>query len=74
MLYAQFYNKCAVTKGQLIEACGDRAVVIYDGRVSRDTTLADAAVECKKRGYSGYALFHGPSFTRSTRVTSIQKV
>lgn len=74
MIYAQFYQPGAVSKGELFEACGDRAVVIYDARVNRNSTIADARKECKKRGYQGFALFSGASFTRSTRITKIEKV
>ena len=74
MLFAQFYHYGAISKDKLIEACGDRAVIIYDARVRRETTIVDAEMECKKRGYSAFALFHGETFTRSTRITSIQKV
>lgn len=74
MLYAQFYSANAVKPSELIEACGDRSVIIYDSRVNRGKILDDAKQECTKRGYKAYALFHGESFTRSTRITSIQKV
>lgn len=74
MLFAQFYQPGAITKDQLFEACGDMAVIIYDARIRRETTMVDAEIECKKRGYSAFALFHGETFTRSTRITSIQKI
>lgn len=73
MLFAQFYQKSAIGP-EIIDACGDRAVIIYDARIRRETTMVDAEIECKKRGYSAFALFHGETFTRSTRITSIQKI
>ena len=73
MLFAQFYQKSALGP-ELIESCGDRAVVIYDARCKQESTLSDASTECKKRGYVAFALFHGDTFTRSRRITSIQEV
>lgn len=72
MLFAQFYQYGVISKDKLIEACGDRAVIVYDARVRRETTVDDAKKECARRGYSAFALFHGDTFTRSARVTSIQ--
>ena len=74
MLFAQFYNFGAITKDELFEACGDRAVIVYDARIRRETTIEDARKECAKRGYSAFALFHGETFTRSNRITSIQRI
>lgn len=74
MLFAQFYNRSAINPADLIEACGGRAVVIYDARVRQETNLEDAKRECVKRGFAAYALFRGDTFTRSNRVTSIQRV
>lgn len=73
MLFAQFYQKSAIGP-EIIEACGDRSVIIYDARVRRETTIDDAKKECARRGYQAFAMFHGETFTRSTRITSIQKV
>jgi hypothetical protein len=73
MLFAQFYQKSAIGP-EIIEACGDRSVIIYDARVHQELTIVDAVAECKKRGFVAFALFHGQTFTRSTRITSIQKV
>jgi hypothetical protein len=64
MIYAQFYHKGMIT-GKLIEAVGDRGVIILDGRNSRSTHRVIAAEECIKRKYAGYSLHHGESFTRS---------
>lgn len=69
MIFAQFYQKGVVT-GKLIEACGDRAVIILDGRRSLRFNTAVAAENCAARGYIGYTLFQGDSFTRCTAVSS----
>lgn len=73
MLFAQFYQKSAIGP-EIIEACGDRSVVICDARLRRETTIEDAKKECARRGYQAFAMFHGETFTRSTRITSIQKI
>ena len=44
MIYAQFYQRGVVT-GATIEACGDRSIVIVDGRLSSATIGAIAANE-----------------------------
>lgn len=71
MTYIQFHQPSALDKSKLIECCGDRGVIIYDGRMCIASILADAAIECSKRGYSGYQLFRGETFCRSHSVTSI---
>ena len=69
MYYVQFFQKGAVS-GQPIEACGDRSVVILDGRESRYDHNAIAAYECAKRGYIGWQLFKGETFTRSSPISN----
>ncbi len=68
MLFAQFFQKSAIS-AQLIEACGDRSVVILDGRYSNNNNAEIAASECKKRGYLAWAIYRGETFTRSNRVS-----
>ena len=65
MRYAQFFQKSATTPYRLIEACGDRAVVILDGRELTRSHHAIAREECEKRGYLAYQLFKGDGFVRS---------
>ena len=65
MIYAQFYTKSAIDPDRIIEACGDRAVIILDGRNSRSTHNAVARDECKKRGYIGYTIHKGDGFGES---------
>jgi hypothetical protein len=63
MIYAQFYHYDL--SGNLVEACGDRSVVIIDARLKPRTIGEIAADECKKRGYVAWAIFKGESFTNS---------
>lgn len=70
MYYAQFYQKALIT-GKVIEACGDRSVVILDGRCTRQWMAETAAAECKKRGYVAWRLYKGDSFTRSMPISGM---
>jgi hypothetical protein len=77
MLYAQFYQRAAWPIGseKLVEAIGDRAVVILDARFAIFTNMGIAARECRSRGYAAYALFRSENFNRSsTQVTVITEV
>lgn len=69
MIYAQFYHYDL--SGNLVEACGDRSVVIIDARQRRSTVGEIADDECKKRGYVAWAIFKGKSFTNSVQVSDI---
>lgn len=68
MLYAQFYQKSAISD-ELVEACGDRSVVIIDGRLSNENIGKIAEECCQQRGYLAWAIFKGESFTRSNRIS-----
>lgn len=57
-----------------IQACGDRAVLILDGRNNLKTWQAIAETECKKRGYIGYRIMRGERFTTSKPITKYEGV
>ena len=67
MLYAQFYHPSATQPRETIQATGDRAVVVLDARCMPAAHHAVAGQECLARGYSGYRLFKGETFTRSNK-------
>ena len=81
MIYAQFYQMSTgyvpwpippeFGAPTLIEACGDRSVIIIDARLSRATIGQIAAAECVKRGYAAWRIFKGDSFTRSSPICQI---
>ena len=74
MIYAQFYQRSALDYDKclpLIEACGDRSVVIIDGRTTESTINAIAENECKKRGYIAWRIFKGETFTRSAAISQL---
>ncbi len=81
MIYAQFYQmsigfvpnsnppKIDPAYSELIEATGDRSVVIIDARLKHESVRRIAESECKKRGYKAWCIFKGESFTRSSPVS-----
>lgn len=70
MYYAQFYQRSAISD-EIIEACGDRSVVILDGRCSKQWMGETATSECKRRGYLAWRIFKGESFTRSAPISQM---
>lgn len=74
MIYGQFYQKSVIDPTKIIEACGDRAVIILDGRGTLESNIAFIREECAKRGYVGYSLYRGDTFTRSMPITAIQRI
>lgn len=56
--YAQFYHH-AVNSDKLIEACGDRSVIILDGRRPTYALEIVAKYECAKRNYIAYQVRRG---------------
>ena len=57
--------------GNLVPACGDRSVVILDGRVTSEAMHAIAADECDKRGYVAYRIMRGDRFTTATAASRV---
>ena len=70
--WIQFHHKSAIGD-ELIPACGDRAVIILDGRVRSDTHHAIAEEECRKRGYKAYQLHKSERF-RDSPISPLVKV
>lgn len=70
MIFVQFYTKGVYTDS-LIEAVGDRSVIILDGRNSRETHHDIAAEECRKRKYLAYQIRTGKLSSGGTPVTKI---
>lgn len=66
MHFATFYHRAVYPAGtdKLTEACGDRAVIILDGRSTHATRTAIAREECAKRGYLAFQLHIGATFAR----------
>ena len=83
MVYVEYYNEVTPTNWQglqdfdytpkLVEACGDRSVVVLDGRNSLETMHNDARVfnGVRRPTYAAYRLMKGESFTRSSPISNI---
>lgn len=69
MKYIQFYGRSATNPNEIIEATGDRSVIIVDGRRSNDWVREIALYECRKRKYVAWGVFKGDTFTRSHKVS-----
>lgn len=80
MIFAQFYELSTgyptfkEEDKKPVEACGDRGVVILDGRSSITTLKAIARAVAKQRGYTGFRLERGPSLLRAKPVTDYQAI
>jgi len=70
MRYVQYYQK---QDGELVEACGDRSVVILDGRNSIETSKQDAVNfnSYHRPKYGAFQIRQGNGFTRSRAITNI---
>lgn len=75
MYYAQFFNtRTYPTKtDELLEACGDRAVVIFDGRMTLTSMIKEAERVCEQRKYAGWQMFKGETFTRSNAISKVYR-
>lgn len=62
MTYIQFFYRRG---SDYAEACGDRSVVILDGREKSASHLKVGAAECRKRGFDAFQVYKGASFVRS---------
>ena len=71
--YAQFFIRAATDKTRIIEGCGDRAVIILDGRITKKLMGEIAAEECKKRGFVAWQI-HSGDFRQSKPISQIWHV
>lgn len=70
MVHVQYFED---RDGELVEALGDRGVVILDGRNSIETMKDDAAKfnGYRRPVYAAYQIRRGESFTRCHDITPI---
>lgn len=68
MYFAEFYTK-GVRSGKLIPACGDRAVLILDGRESRDKQIQAAMQWGKQHHFDAFQICRGPSFASGSAIS-----
>lgn len=71
MVFVQYYD--IDLAGKLSECCGDRAVVVLDGRNSLETMHKDAKAfnGVNRPEYKAYRIYKGESFSRSNPITNI---
>lgn len=70
-MHVQFFHPSALEPTELIETCGDRGVIIYDGRMALRDVIADAKEEAKKRHYPAFVVRRGDSFMRCRDVSPL---
>ncbi len=72
MVYVQYFQKSAISN-DLVSACGDRSVVILDGRNNLETMQNDARQfnGYRRPHYPAFQIMRGESFSRSSPITSI---
>lgn len=69
--YAQFFI-AGFYSGEPAEACGDRAVIRLDGRMSQLSQETIAEAECRRRGFVAWRLIKGPSLLRAKPITALK--
>ncbi len=74
MHFACFYQKSAIAPFEPVEACGDRAVIVLDGRSRPQTHVEIARKVCLKRGYIGFTLHMGETFMRASNVRELELI
>ena len=86
MIHAEFYHmSTGYVEGSIppqyseeakrpIPACGDRSVIILDGRNNLLTHAAIARAEGAKRGYIGFAIRSGRSLSDSTILRPLELI
>jgi hypothetical protein len=67
MKYVQYYHR-GVKTGRIIPACGDRAVVVLDGRNSLASMQQDAIFIARQRGYTAYQILEDDTLARGVRT------
>lgn len=74
MKFVQYFHKSAISD-ELVETCGDRGVIILDGRQNTATHITIAKEEGAKRGYLAFQIWRGENLLRGTvAVTRIIRI
>ena len=73
MRFVQYFE---LNNGKLVEACGDRAIVIIDGRyrISRCHEEAREMNGFRRPHYDAYQILEGKALNQAKPVTSIFKL
>lgn len=68
--FAQFFIRSAIDHNKIVEGCGDRSVIILDGRITKKLMGEISAQECLKRGFVAWQIHQG-DFRESKPVSQI---
>ncbi len=68
MYFATFFQKSAISE-EIVEACGDRSVLILDGRWCRERHHLHCKVWAETHGFYGYQICKGGSLLRNKPIT-----
>lgn len=73
MYYVQYYDKRG---NDYVEPCGDRSVLILDGRNNLETMYKDAENNngIRRPYYDAYRIFKGASFLNSLPITELKRL
>lgn len=74
MRYVQFFTGSAIDATQLVEACGSDSVARLDRRHAISTSALIAHSLCRVRGYVGFELREGTTFSKAKVVRKLEKV
>lgn len=72
MQYIQYYSKSAISE-ELVQACGDRSVVILDGRSSLETAINEGYEfnGIRRPFYAAFRIFKGANFLVSKSISGL---
>lgn len=68
--FAQFFIRSAIDHNKIVEGCGDRSVIILDGRITKKLMGEISAQECLKRGFVAWQIHQG-DFRESKPISQI---
>jgi hypothetical protein len=74
MRFAQFFRASALSPKQLVECVGGDSVAKLDSRHALQTSALIARSLCKVRGFSGFDIREGQSYSRAIIVRKMEKV
>ena len=64
MIYTQFYTVSALDNQKQIEACGDRSIIILDGRLSLKNKIKLSYQAMLLRGYNDFEIRKASNINR----------
>jgi len=73
MYFVEYYYKSKLKKNSFFKECGDRSVVILDGRNKLSTMKNDAERfnGHKRPKYDGYIIYKGDRFSDAKPITGL---